>query len=236
MCTVTYVARGKKAILTSNRDEHRDRPASLPPASYLIGQKHITFPKDPKAGGTWFAADDLGNVAVLLNGALLAHEPALQYRKSRGLVLLDIIAEISPRSCWENYDLQGIEPFTIILLEQQSLFQLRWDGEKKESMQLPAADDHIWSSCTLYAPDIQQERILWFDQFRKQNPEADMEDMKHFHSQTARENPDNGLIINRDSGVKTFSITQAVVEDNQAEMFHYDLLKEKQLSHSFITV
>ncbi|KAA0989633.1 NRDE family protein [Dyadobacter aurulentus] len=236
MCTVTYVAKGDKIILTSNRDEHRDRPASLAPAPYLIGNKKITFPKDPKAGGTWFATDDFGNVAVLLNGAAVAHSPSAFHRKSRGLVLLDIISDLSPVTAWQYADLQDIEPFTIVLVQQKALFQLRWDGQRKETVPLPAAGDYIWSSSTLYTPAVQMERARWFENFLEENPAANVEELKHFHSQTANDDTENGLVIRRSNGMRTFSITQAVIENNKSELYHCDLSKEQKLSNSFISV
>ncbi|MGL1516781.1 NRDE family protein, partial [Vibrio parahaemolyticus] len=48
------------------------------------------FPKDPDGGGTWIALKENGDVAILLNGAFENHIPAYPYRRSRGLIFLDI--------------------------------------------------------------------------------------------------------------------------------------------------
>lgn len=68
MCTVSFVCANGRIIITSNRDEQIGRPSN-PPKNYLINNKKIIFPKDPKAGGTWFVVDDDATVLVLLNGA-----------------------------------------------------------------------------------------------------------------------------------------------------------------------
>jgi hypothetical protein len=44
--------------------------------------KNLIFPKDPKAGGTWFVANADGVILVLLNGADEKHEVQFPYRKA----------------------------------------------------------------------------------------------------------------------------------------------------------
>lgn len=227
---------GECTILTSNRDEHKNRPAAIYPQAYLIGNKEITFPKDPLGGGSWFAIDGNATVGVLLNGAADRHVAQPFYRKSRGLVLLDIVAAESSVTTWADYDLDEIEPFTIILSLTDNLYQLRWDGLKKEIQELSVNAHYIWSSSTLYAPEVRQERELWFRDFLEQNRLPDPEDMRFFHSNTARDNRENGLVINRGNIIKTFSITQAVRLRNNTEMFHRDLLQEQTCANSFTTV
>ena len=226
MCTVTYIWANGRAIITSNRDEHVNRPASLSPQSYIVHGKRLTFPKDPQAGGTWFVTDEAANVGVLLNGAAVRHISRGSYVKSRGLVLLDIIAGSSPIETWHAYNLTGIEPFTIILMQQGKLYQLRWDFIQKETLLLDATHNHIWSSSTLYSKEIQEERKEWLAAFVAGKEDIDAEDMKHFHMYAGNGNEENGLIINRNDIMKTFSITQTVIEQNKAALFHYDLLEE----------
>ncbi len=91
MCTVSFVFVKGKAILTHNRDEKAARPSAIEPLKYSINQQNIYFPKDQKAGGTWFAVAESGTVLVLLNGADEKHKLKTSYRKSRGLIFLDLI-------------------------------------------------------------------------------------------------------------------------------------------------
>ncbi len=72
-----------------------------------------------------------GLSAVLLNGAIKAHQPEPPYRKSRGLILLDLIAASSPADAFEETDFNGIEPFTVILFENKNLYSGKWDGRMK---------------------------------------------------------------------------------------------------------
>jgi uncharacterized protein with NRDE domain len=132
MCTVSFVRTNGKTIITSNRDEKTVRPSAIEPKNYWVGNKNIFFPKDNKAGGTWYAITEDKTVLVLLNGAAEKHQLQSYYRKSRGLIVLDIISANSPIYEWDSINLMDIEPFTLVLFQDLKLYQLRWDGKKRK--------------------------------------------------------------------------------------------------------
>ncbi|RYJ50764.1 hypothetical protein DR871_014805 [Flavobacterium petrolei] len=236
MCTVSFVATNDKIIITSNRDEKIVRPSAIPPRSYTVNGKNLIFPKDPKAGGTWFVANADGVILVLLNGADEKHEVQLPYRKSRGLIVLDMISSLSPKDFWNAIDLDNIEPFTLVLFQNNDLFQLRWNGKEKRTTPLDIHQNHIWSSSTLYSSSIREKRADWFHTFMDGNSEISESKMHDFHRYTEEENDENGLVINRNEEMKTLSITQAVIEKNKVVILHYDLIAQQDFSTSFITV
>lgn len=235
MCTVTYVCSNNKIIITSNRDEQVLRPAT-PPKNYLVNNKNIVFPKDPKAGGTWYAIDEDANVIVLLNGASEKHEWNPPYRRSRGLILLDIIGSESPLNTWDTIDLIGIEPFTLVFYQTKKLYQLQWNGNEKEIVALNEKKHYIWSSSTLYSKAIREKRREWFRHFTETKPEITEEELFHFHRYTEEGNDENGLVINRNEKLQTLSITQTVIEKNKVVMIHHDLINKNKSDHSFLTV
>ena len=236
MCTVSFVCSNDKIIITSNRDEKVIRPSAIPPQNYTINGKDIFFPKDPKAGGTWFAADTEGTVLVLLNGADEKHQVQLPYRKSRGLIVLDIISSPSPKYFWNELDLGNIEPFTLVLFQDKQLFQLRWNGNQKTTVSLDTTKKHIWSSSTLYPKEIRENRSKWFYTFLDVNPEISETEMLHFHRYTEKKNQENGLVINRNEEMKTLSITQSVIENRNVTILHCDLITEQDFTTSFSTI
>lgn len=197
MCTVSFVAANGKIIITSNRDEKVIRPSAIEPKNYSVNNKNIIFPKDSKAGGTWFAVDESGTILVLLNGANEKHQVELPYRKSRGLIVLDMIGSLSPKDFWKEINLENIEPFTLVLFQNNALFQLQWNGNEKETAALDANKNHIWSSATLYSKDIRENRSNWFYDFLESNPIVSEKEMFQFHRYTEPENQENGLVINR---------------------------------------
>ena len=236
MCTVSFVNANGKIIITSNRDEKVIRPKAIEPKSYCINNKNILFPRDPKAGGTWFAVDEYSNILVLLNGAEEKHVLKDSYRKSRGLIVLELISSKSPIDAWEEISLDNIEPFTLVLFENQKLFQLRWNETKKSMLELDINQSYIWSSSTLYSAAIREKRANWFTTFLDTQPEVSANELFNFHRYTEEKNEEHGLVINRDNLMKTLSITQAVIDQNKVALFHHDLINKHDFSNSFIII
>jgi uncharacterized protein with NRDE domain len=236
MCTVSFVKTDTKVIITSNRDENVIRPSAIAPKNYTVNGKNVMFPKDSKAGGTWYVVDENGTVLVLLNGANEKHIAGLNYRKSRGLIVLDIIGNVSPKDFWNTIELDNIEPFTIVLFQDQELFQLRWNGEEKEAIQLDSNENHIWSSSTLYPKEIREERSDLFEAFLGKNATLSEVEMYDFHRHTEEGNKENGLVINRNQQLKTLSITQSIIERNKVTIVHHDLITQEDFSISLITI
>lgn len=234
MCTVSFVQANGKTIITSNRDEKVLREPAVEPMNYLINNKIVVFPKDQKAGGTWYAINEDGVVLVLLNGASEKHQLKKSYRKSRGLIVLDMIATNSPILEWKTIDLSGIEPFTLVLFQEEKLYQLRWNEINKETVFLDASQNHIWSSSTLYSAELRQKRAQWFSAFMEINTEVSSKELFHFHRYTQENNQEHGLVINRSDILKTLSITQTVIEKNKVEILYNDLITKNEFSNVFL--
>lgn len=222
MCTVTYIPTAEGCIITSNRDEKITRERALSPQEYLIDGKKIIFPKDPKAGGTWVAHNET-KIIVLLNGAQEKHIPKPNYRKSRGLIVLDLITAENSLDCWKSIDLTDIEPFTIVLFENDKLVQLQWNEVEKSTLQFDETQFHIWSSSTLYSKEIRDQRKEWFQGFIETKNCPTPEEILNFHQFTESENKDFGLQINRNNILKTISISQCLVNNNEIKMIYLDL-------------
>ena len=224
MCTVTYVPTREGCIITSNRDEKITRERALPPAEYFIEGKKIMFPKDPKAGGTWVAHSET-KIVVLLNGAQEKHIPKSNYRKSRGLVVLELISAENSLQYWHSLDLTDIEPFTIVIFENNKLMQLQWNEVEKSEEEKDENQFHIWSSSTLYSKEIREQRKVWFTNFIQENNNPTPEEILYFHQFTEAENKEFGLQINRNAILKTISITQCKVTNDKIEMIYLDLFE-----------
>lgn len=224
MCTVTYIPTKEGCIITSNRDEKITRERALPPTEYYIEEKKIIFPKDPKTGGTWIAHSET-KIVVLLNGAQEKHIPKSNYRKSRGLIVLELISVENSLQYWESVDLTGIEPFTIVLFENNKLLQLQWNDIEKSEEEKDENQFHIWSSSTLYSKEIREQRKIWFANFIKENYNPSSDEILHFHQFTESENKEYGLQINRNDTLKTISITQCQVTQDNIEMRYLDLFE-----------
>ncbi|MFN8248495.1 MAG: NRDE family protein [Ferruginibacter sp.] len=230
MCTVTFIATPDQYYLSSNRDEHYSRGKALVPATQLTENGNILlYPKDPDAGGTWLLARNNGDAAVLLNGAFDAHEKKGPYRKSRGLVLLDIAGEADMHGAFKHIDLYDIEPFTVILFTARQLFECRWDGAEKHTKAMNIHESYIWSSATLYNEQARIKREGWFNAWKENYPAPTREDILYFHRHTGNTDRHNGLVMNRSNQVRTVSISCISLNSSGAELFYTDLADQ----HSF---
>lgn len=235
MCTLTFVATKSKFIITHNRDEQTARESAIEPKTYFVNNKPILFPKDPKAGGTWFAVAENGTVLVLLNGAAEKHSSKPYYRKSRGLIVLDLISAAMVLNKWEQINLTDIEPFTLMLFEEEHLYQLQWNGENKFNQKLDSSKPYIWSSSTLYSQEIRDNRAQWFRLFLENNKNVNELSLIDFHQNTETNNTENGLIINRNGKLKTLSITQSVIENKKVVTNYSDLVAGTYFTTTLLT-
>ena len=231
MCTVSFVRANDAVIITSNRDEHVLRENAAAPDFHVLPNKKIIFPKDARAGGTWYAASNTGVIAVLLNGAFKKHVVQPPYRRSRGLILLEIIEADEPISFFDELDLENIEPFTVIIYQPGILHELRWDGKDKHTRLPDVTGSYIWSSATLYSDEVIKHRQNLFEQFIESQADITARKMLDFHAHDHGDD-ENGFVIDRRTGMKTFSITQAIVQQDEIKFLHNDLLQQKQFKET----
>lgn len=232
MCTVTYIPYKRGCFLTSSRDESMLRPNAVPPDMHNYNGTGVVYPKDAKANGSWIAFTQNGNAAVLLNGGFEKHVPLPAYRKSRGLVFLDIISHAQPEFCFLGMNLQQIEPFTIVLFAGGLLFEARWDGEQKYFIQLNEKTNYIWSSVTLYEQAVINKRKQWFDQWLIHNPAPSAAAVFDFHRFAGEGDSSNSVLMNRNNEMLTISITGIDICMDAATMQHFDLKENKHFLKS----
>jgi len=228
MCTVTFIPVKDKYFITSNRDEKIFRKPALAPKAYtsLQGPK-IIYPKDADAGGTWVAMHENGNAVVLLNGGFEKHISTPPYKRSRGIILLEIISDVNPFSLFQQMNLSGIEPFTLVLFENGNLYECRWDGIKKHYKQLDNSKPYIWSSVTLYDETIIQKREQWFNEWLYKNPSPSMQDILQFHLFAGDGDNHNDLRMNRNGMMLTLSATGMEINNEKGIMYYLDLTNDK---------
>jgi hypothetical protein len=223
MCTVTFIPGKGRITITSNRDEKLLRRQAIAPAVYQASQYKLIYPKDAAAGGSWIGLKENGDAAVLLNGGFLPHQPQAHYTKSRGLIFLDVLEAIRPVICLMKLELNNIEPFTLVLLENNSLYEFRWDGEEKHCKQLSVTRPHIWSSVTLYNSLVIRKRESWFNSFMNKHPDPTQRDILNFHRFTGDGDTGNDLLMRRDGIYSTVSITSVLLTADRGSMKYIDL-------------
>lgn len=222
MCTVSYIPTSEGFFLTSNRDEDPDRK-TLPVQDITLSNGDLLkAPIDFKGGGTWMASNQTGKVACLLNGAFVKHKRELTYRKSRGQFVFEAFEYPSFSDFIEKIELENIEPFTIILIDD-FLQVMIWDGETKHRLMFDKNTSHIWSSSTLYTQEEHIEKYYFFmDSIKDITP--DSETILKIHGIDK-----NTPFILDLPHVKTVSITQFVMNMDKTELtYHLKLSKDEQ--------
>jgi len=232
MCTVSYFKIKDAIIFTSNRDEKKDREKAVFPNVLELENGHVLyFPKDKKASGTWFAADDNGNAAILLNGAFQKHKSNPPYKKSRGIVLLDIVKSRDFLQAFREYDLSGIEPFQLLVFFDRKLMRLLWDGTVKYEFFLNENESHLLSSKTLYNDSIEHDREKDFRRFQI-NRNIESGEILNFHKKHKIEKePEIDLSIKEE--FLTVSITQLIIKQDKIHFAYHDLT-ENTIQHKKI--
>jgi hypothetical protein len=198
----------------------------MEPKMYFENDVKLLYPKDQQAGGTWIISKEDGTCIVLLNGAFVNHQKKEHYSKSRGIVLKDTIKAEDPIFYFSEISLKEIEPFTLIVIYNSKLTEVKWDGTKKHIIPKSILEPHFWSSATLYNENQQQIRSSWFQDFYRANTILTANEILSFHGNTHPENTEFGLVINREDQTKTVSITQLIVKNNRLEMTYLDRIKE----------
>lgn len=230
MCVLTYIPTSDNGfILTSNRDESVFRSPAKPPQKYTLHGHAVFFPQDPQSSGTWIASDGFFTLC-LLNGGVQKHISNPPYRQSRGNIILDFYQFYDVENFIHHYDFEGIEPFTLVMIKNEStvfIDEIRWTGEKLIRQQFPKSEARIWSSVTLYTPETIQKRTTWFNRFLLDNQPLSTAKMIHFHHTGGDGDINNDIKMNRENTLKTISITQFEVSDENFLIRYEDLFTNK---------
>lgn len=234
MCTVTYISQPNGFFLTSNRDEKKIRLKADAPQWQSFASGNIMFPKDGTAGGTWIALHENGNAMVLLNGGLINHQYTPPYRKSRGLIFLDIFDHPQPIAAFDSISLQKIEPFTLVIRQQDALFETRWDGNEKFIKELDPLQSYIWSSATLYPEDVIQKRKEWFHSFLSNHSSVEKNHILNFHRFAGDGDRANDVLMNRNDELFTVSISLLERKHETSEFHYFDLLHNETFAQEVL--
>lgn len=235
MCTVTYLPYKDKIYITSNRDERPTKGGTIAPTVKNFSSGKILFPSSSQNGGTWVGIHNNGNAMVLVNGAFAPHIRKDEYRKSRGLIFLEIFDTDNPVKKFNEIDLQDIEPFTLIVWLKQNgtLWEMRWDEYEKFVTSLPADMPNMWSSVTLFDDTMIARRRKWFDDWRMSQDAITGEGIRWFHEHGGEGFERLNLNINK-GATQTLSITGIEISEDRSVMYYHDLISGEQTINGWL--
>ncbi len=230
MCTVTYIPKeNSEFILTHNRDEDIKRAIATPPIEKLInGEKHL-LPIDPQGGGTWIGISETGRVASLLNGGSESYNYNPPYRHSRGKVILDYFSCPDFISFYNSYNFNELEPFTLLVFEDNNMFELIVNESNISMKELDVKKPHIYSSSSLYTDKSKEERRLSFFEWFYKTQNISQETAMKFHHNFLFEKEKDKSKIWGDYILNTVSITSVYSTLDKAEIHYSDQFNDIQL-------
>lgn len=230
MCTVTYIPKENgEFILTQNRDEDIKRAIATPPIEKIInGHKHL-FPIDPQGGGTWIGISESGRIASLLNGGNELYSYSPPYRHSRGKVILDYFSYPNFDTFYNTYNFNKLEPFTLLVFEDNTIFELIVNESNIRLKELDAKRPHIFSSNSLYTKDSIENRRLIFQEWYYKSLNISQDETMRFHQKFLFENEKDKSRILGEYILNTVSITSIFKTFDHAEIYYSDRLNDIQL-------
>ena len=228
MCTVTYLPINKSDfILTSSRDVPFARKKAIHPEKNIENGVETYYPKDGKAGGTWIGTSSKNRLICLLNGGFEYHTSRASYKKSRGIIVKDLLKVDDIYKGLDAIDLNNVEQFTLTIVDWNNVLELIefvWDGQKKHIKKLPQ-EPAIWSSSTLYDESVKQLRRDWFIDWQKEN-EFSQKNILEFHHKAGVGDPNIDVIMDRKVG-GTVSITSVKKSSDSISLNYEDIFIKK---------
>lgn len=230
MCTVTFIpSQDGNFIFTSNRDEAPKRSATEMVREDILG-KEVLFPRDSLAKGTWIAIANSKQLVCILNGAFIKHKHQPPYKLSRGIMALEFFKYKNATDFFENFDFGGMEPFTMVIFDDERLYELRWDEKETHVKKLDPSKTHLWASCTLYADEWQEKRKQWFADWKQKYSVVNQNNVLDFHRNAGEGNSRYDVVMNYKDIVRTTSIT-SIINTNEKMSLRYEDLLDGSIEH-----
>ena len=124
---------------------------------------------------------------------------------------------------FETFNLTNVEPFTLIAIgfkDKLQIFRCVWDGEERHLFE-EKTSPQIWSASMTYDLVQRQARKKSWQEFLNSHQHISEKDIWNFHHQKRGD-----LIIDRGE-LKTTSVTQTVIKEDQKEIQFEDLTTKK---------
>lgn len=232
MCTVLFMPAKNGIYFASLRDEDPMRPKAAPPELKVHQPMEYIAPADALAGGTWIGINALGYVIILLNGGFEKHATGGKYKKSRGVIVNELLQSAMPIAEWMLMDMEHVEPYTLVVWADQNLFQLVWDGNKKYKLRLPSDEACIWSSSTLYDTIAKANRAKFFQNWMTTESVISKQSVLSFFKSVI--DTENGFIINRNEKIKTLSYSFVTWTIDEAATITYTDMQTDEVNRTGI--
>ena len=186
MCTVTWRRAGPAYEVFFNRDEQRSRPPARPPVVMGVAPQRFVAPIDPRADGTWLAANEAGLAVCVLNYYDGQRAPPPPRPCSRGRLVMDQMPWADAgqvRDAMARADLRRYPAFVLLAFDPRDAVCLHWDGRSLRCE--PLADERRPISTSSFdTAEVLRERRARYEALVGSG-EPDPEALLRFHRDTS---------------------------------------------------
>ena len=213
MCTVTVVPHETGIRLMCNRDERRTRPAAIPPRVYELGGRLAAFPVDPQGGGSWVGLNDADIAMALLNAASAPRRCAEAPKRSRGLIVRELLSCRSMPHVLEaiaSLDIGSFEAFRLVVVHGSAVAVATHDGARAMTCRQIWLDTPLlFTSSSLGDARVEAPRRRLFERMVVQGRAGWLDGQAHFHRHQWRSRPEISVRMEREDAL---TVSHTVVD------------------------
>lgn len=223
MCTVSWRLLPAGYDVYFNRDEKRVRQPATPPVIDTRDGVRFVAPRDGNSGGTWLAVNAWGVTVGLLNHHPDPAPPEPARRRSRGLLLLDLITADRAAAVVARLGQIALgehAPFTCVAWGISEPVQaVAWDGRELKPHVRPVAMP--LSSSSFHSAEVIAKRMRVFAAMQEgQDDTDDAGWMEAFHRSHVPEKGPFSVCMHR-TDARTVSFSRVRVTADAAQFFYH---------------
>jgi len=213
MCTVTVVPHETGIRVMCNRDERRSRPAALPPQVHDLGERLAAFPVDPRGGGSWVGINDAGVVVTLLNVSGPSHGSSKEPRRSRGLIVREVLRCGSLSDVLDtvaSLDASLFEMFRLVVMHRFTAVDATSDGVRTAiRRQITVDTPLLFTSSSLGDALVEAPRKQLFRRMVVERRSGWLRGQARFHRHQWPSRPEISVCMERDDAL---TVSRTVVD------------------------
>ena len=201
--------------MTMNRDESRLRHEE----GVLVSSEDHVYPKDQRAGGSWFGLNSFGLAMGLLNNYQAPH--AEGDLRSRGFLIPQFL-----QSCRQiedvvralrNENISQFNPFHLIITDGEFVQSIDWDRQGLEMSEIQEVSRHIWTSSGVRLPEIKRFREAKFMGFAHTDAASIIRELHLWQDQNAQ---GDSILMDRDVA-HTKSVCQIALGQSDVSLSYW---------------
>ena len=202
-----------------NRDEKRDRSATLSPAIVETESHRAVFPREP-TGGTWISVNDVGVCLALINWHRIERNPKNNIL-SRGLVVRELVGQSTAdevAASLKRLPLRNLRPFRLIVIspDDRRVTEWRWNLERLTRRNHKWQRQH-WFSSGFDENRAEVERAKICVSASVNATGCSLKRLRRLHRSHAPERGPFSICMHR-ADAATVSYTEVSVTENSASM------------------